>query len=90
MFLLFEGKKIEYENIKKLINIAGKNMREYKITEDNDIIIYIEEDKENNQKADEILNLLKEKDLYNVELNYSENGIVEKIKLSTFKEKQEV
>ena len=28
--------------------------------------------------------------LGNKELNYSENGIVEKIKLSTFKEKQEV
>ena len=88
-FLLYEGKKVEYENIKKLLYVTGKNMKEYKVSDDNIIRIYLEENKDNTEKANEILNLLTEQDLYNVKMNYSEDGMIESIDLSIFKEKKE-
>ena len=88
-FLLYEGEKIEYENIKKLLYVVGKNMKKYEITENNKIRIYLEENKENTKKANEILSLLKENDLYNVKMNYLENGMLNSIDLSIYKEKKE-
>ena len=88
-FLLYEGEKVEYENIKKLLYVTGKNMKEYKVSDDNIIRIYLEENKDNTEKANEILNLLTEQDLYNVKMNYSEDGMIKSIDLSIFKEKKE-
>ena len=88
-FLLYEGEKIEYENIKKLLYVVGKNMKDYEITENKKIRIYLEENKENTKKANEILSSLKENDLYNVKMNYLENGMLNSIDLSIYKEKKE-
>lgn len=88
-FLLYEGEKVEYENIKKLLYVVGKNMKEYKVSEDKKIKIYLEENKENSEKANNILKLLTEKDLYNVKINYLENGMIDSIDLSIYKENKE-
>lgn len=84
-FELYAGKDLDYEHVKRLLNTLSSNMADYEIVR-NQIKIKIENGTENLQKAEEISNAITDKHTYNVEMGYSEDGYVNEITISVYKE----
>ena len=86
-FILYQGTNLAYEDVQNLINVAGQNMSDYEVISGNEIKIYIEEGKENKEKAEMIANTLSNKYTYNVKINYSNDGYVNSINVSIYEKK---
>lgn len=83
-FILYQGTDLEYEDVQNLINVVGQNMSDYEVISGNEIKIFIEEGKENKEKAEMIADTLSNKYKYNVKINYSDNGYVNSINISIY------
>lgn len=86
-FILYEGENIEIETIKKLLDLAGNNMTDYKIIDNKKIKIMIESGVKNQEKADKIMTILSNNEFnYNVNMEYNEEGYINAIMISIYKE----
>lgn len=83
-FVLYEGEELEAQYIQKLLKAASKNMSDYKVISGKQIRIFIENGKENEEKANEIANVISEHYKYNVTINYSEDGYVESVDIFVY------
>lgn len=89
-FELYKGENIEQNVILNMLDIAGKNMTSYQVIGENTIKIYLKQDNENTQMAEEIKNNLEEKDItYNVKFDYDEDGKISIITMEEYIEKEE-
>ena len=85
-FILYEGENIEIETIKKLLDLAGNNMSDYKIIDNKQIKIMVESGVKNQEKADQIMTILSNNDFnYNVNMEYNEEGYINAIMISIYK-----
>ena len=85
-FILYEGENIEIETIKKLLDLAGNNMSDYKIIDNKQIKIMVESGVKNQEKADQIMTILSSnKYNYNVNMEYNEEGYINAIIISIYK-----
>ena len=85
-FILYEGENIEIETIKKLLDLAGNNMSDYKIIDNKQIKIMVESGVKNQEKADRIMTILSNNDFnYNVNMEYNEEGYINAIMISIYK-----
>ena len=85
-FILYAGENLKYEHVQKLIKVISQNMSDYQVISGTKIKVYIEDGKENQEKANEIAEALSEEYTYNVEINYSEDGYVDSIDISVYRE----
>ena len=80
-FILYEGKNVEIDSIKKLIDFAGQNMKDYKIiSEKKEIKLFIEPGTKNEAKAKELSTAIEKSEYqFDVKLEYDENGYINTI-----------
>lgn len=88
-FILYQGEDLKSEHVKKLLKIIGKNMSDYNVVSGNKIKITIEKGTNNEDKANEIANAISEEYTYNVQIEYSEDGLVNAINISIYEEDEE-
>lgn len=83
-FELYAGENLSYEHIQRLLKVVGNDMSNYKVLKGNKIQILIEGGQENQQKVEEIANAITDKNTYNVEMSYSDDGYVDAIIISVY------
>ncbi len=85
-FILYEGENIEFDTIKKLLNLAGNNMSDFELINNNkQIKIQIQPGIKNEDKANTIINSLSNnKNTYNVKMEYNEEGYINAIIISFY------
>lgn len=84
-FVLYEGKELSHEHVKKFLTILENNMGGYEVLDSNRIRLYIKEGEKNEEKIKEIENIVTNKYKYNVTMNYSEEGLITSVDISIFK-----
>lgn len=83
-FILYEGEQLEAQYIQKLLKAASRNMSDYKVITGTQIRLFIENGAENEEKANEIANIISDRYKYNVKINYSEDGYVESVDILVY------
>ena len=90
-FVLYEGENVDIDTLKKLLLIAGKNMKDYRVEEVNGISqikLIIQPGEKNEAIADQIAKVLeKNKKTYNIKMEYSDDGYVNAINISVYEKK---
>lgn len=85
-FILYEGENIEFDTIKKLLNLAGNNMSDFELINNNkQIKIQIQPGIKNEDKANTLItSLSNNKNTYNVKMEYNEEGYINAIIISFY------
>lgn len=86
-FELYEGEELEYEHMQNLLSVISRNLEGYQIingSEGNTLEIKIKEGAKNEEKMTEIESAITDKNKYNVQINYSEDGLIESIDISVY------
>lgn len=86
-FEFYVGENLEYENMTRLLEVVGKNFKDYNVVNGNQINILIEEGAQNSERFTEMSNQIQDKYKYNVKMNYNGNGIIESIDITVAVEK---
>lgn len=87
-FLLYEGENIETDIVNKMLETAGKNMKDYEVISGKQIKLLIQSGEKNEEKAQQIINALsKQKHTYNIKMEYSEDGYINAIYISVYEKK---
>ena len=88
-FILYEGENIGFNTMKKLLNFAGKNMSDFELINNNkQIKIHIQSGVKNEDKANTLITALsKNKNTYNVKMEYNEEGYINAIIISFYEKK---
>lgn len=87
-FELYAGEELSYEHIQKLLKLIRKNLSNYSVVSGNEIEIEIEDGKENEERFKEIEGAITDEKKYNVTLKYGEDGYINRINISVYKEKE--
>lgn len=87
-FLFYEGENVETDIVTKLLETAGKNMKDYEVINGKQIKLLIQSGEKNEEKAEQIINALsKQKHTYNIKMEYGEDGYINAIDISVYEKK---
>ena len=84
-FILYEGENIEADTLKKLLVVAGKNMKDYQVINGKHIKLLIQSGVKNEEKADKISQVLADnRKKFNIKMEYSEDGYINAIDILVY------
>ena len=87
-FLLYQGNNVEKNIVYNLMDVVGKNIKDYRVNEKNELKIYLQEGNVNEAKTKELKEIVKNaRSNYNINFEFDSNGKVSIILLRLY-EKQ--
>ncbi|MBR0428216.1 MAG: hypothetical protein IJK18_08480 [Clostridia bacterium] len=87
-FITYKGQNVKKEIIYNLLDLAGRNMKNYKTIGESSFEINISEGKQNIELAQEIIKAIKESDNnFNIDFGYDSDGKLNLIKIQGYKER---
>lgn len=83
-FNLFEGEKINYESVQKLLESIENNFKDVKVINGKHIKLMIEQGAKNEEQFKKLNEAFSNRYLYNIKMEYDQNGYINAIDISIY------
>lgn len=80
-FELYAGEEISSNLVKKLISVAGKNLKDYEVVSGKHIKLNLQEGTQNIEMANTVSSAISDEKNYDISFDYTDNGLIKSINI---------